>query len=162
MQGMNSFLPMLISLCCFGMVEQFSFLLPHSPTLHSAFSQFPHFPHSAQSPPPLPRFSLADTLCRVFLLHGLLSNEECDYLVNATECMLNTMLSRIPLLAQIKYLAIGFDIHSDVKNEYPEDYRSNQRLVVLSKPFADTIWRFFYFILFVLFFLILFIIYFCF
>lgn len=39
------------------------------------------------------------------------------------------------------YFHTGYNEHSDLKDEYPPEYRNNQRLIFLSKELARNLWN---------------------
>lgn len=59
---------------------------------------------------------------RAFVLSGLLSTLECQSFIFSTE-------------------TANYDKNSDLKNEYPAEYRNNKRLLVISKELANQLWE---------------------
>jgi signal recognition particle subunit SEC65 len=58
---------------------------------------------------------------RAFVIRKLLSDDECDALIEATE-------------------KIGFDTADDIKFEYPQSHRNNQRMIVINPMLANSLW----------------------
>lgn len=72
--------------------------------------------------PPTQRHPFGKPSKRCFLLSDFLSSDECQFLMQKSE-------------------EAGYLEHSDLKAEYPESYRNNQRLIYLSKILASTLWK---------------------
>jgi hypothetical protein len=58
---------------------------------------------------------------RSFCVMNLLSESECEALIEETE-------------------KVGYNNSDDVKFEYPETYRNNQRMIVINSHLAKTLW----------------------
>lgn len=58
---------------------------------------------------------------RAFVLRKILSDDECESLIQETE-------------------KIGYDTADDIKFEYPETYRNNQRMIVINPVLAKSLW----------------------
>jgi hypothetical protein len=66
-------------------------------------------------------FYTQQPLSRAFVLRKILSDDECEALIEETE-------------------KVGYANADDIKFEYPESYRNNQRMIVISPMLAKTLW----------------------
>lgn len=74
---------------------------------------------SGKDRPKVTREDLAVPGAQCFLLHGLLTEAECDHYITETE-------------------KIGY---SDMSDVFPTDYRSNDRVLSICDPLADELWN---------------------
>ena len=70
-------------------------------------------------PPSISRKDLKVPGSRCFLLHGLLTLEECNFYIRETE-------------------RVGY---SDLSGVFPPEYRCNDRVLAICPPLADCLWK---------------------
>jgi hypothetical protein len=86
--------------------------------------------------PQMKREDLIVDKARCFLIHNLLSAEECQF------CILHLYLNyNTRILLTLLYIreaeSLGFE---DMTLTFPEEYRSNDRVLVLSTELANLLW----------------------